>query len=109
MRQTLDWQPYYDLLYQDMNYRERLAAYAASGHERMQTDRFSEFCEEHLADLEQVTCDFLGSDRAKTVIREKVQTLFPEHEVESFTKHFWDRIQEWRSDVRSDETASTAQ
>ena len=35
-------------------------------------------------------------EKAKDAVRQKVTALFPAHEIEKFTEHFWDRIQEWR-------------
>lgn len=99
MRMSLDWEPYWEIMRQDLPYRDRLRAYAAIGHERMETDRFREFCDQHLGHLEAQTHEFFGSDLAKETIRLKVKALFPEHEVESFTEHFWDRIQRWRNDL----------
>lgn len=98
MPMTLDWEPYWEIMNQDLSYRERLAAYAAIGHKRMETDRFREFCDQHLGHLEEQTREFFGTDFARTTIQEKVRALFPEHEVESFTEHFWQRIQRWRDD-----------
>ena len=48
--------------------------------------------EEKLAIIEAL----FGTDFAKDAVRQKVTALFPAHEVEKFTEHFWDRIQEWR-------------
>ncbi|MEM7453326.1 MAG: hypothetical protein AAF456_03115 [Planctomycetota bacterium] len=93
---TLDWEPYFEIAREDMSYREKLAAYAAIGHKRMETDRFNEFCDQHLSNLEDVAREYLGTDGAKETIRKKVSALFPEHEVEEFTEHFWGRIQNWR-------------
>jgi hypothetical protein len=98
MRMNQNWEPYWKIMREEMPYRERLAAYAAIGHERMETDRFREFCDQHLGHLEEQTHEFFGSDLAKETIRQKVSALFPEHEVESFSEHFWDRIQRWRQD-----------
>ncbi len=98
MKLNLDWEPYWEILQQDLPYRERLAAYAAIGHKRMETDRFREFCDKHLVHLEESTHEFFGTDLARETIRQKVNALFPEHEVESFTEHFWGRIQRWRDD-----------
>lgn len=98
MRKTLDWQPYYDVLAEDLPFRERLSRYAAIGHERMETHRFNEFCEKHLDHLDQVTLDFFETRTARDAVRKKVAVLFPEHEVESFTELFWQRIQQWRQD-----------
>ena len=99
MRMCLDWEPYWEIMEQDLTYRERLSAYAAIGHQRMETDRFQEYCDQNLSDLEEQTHEFFGSELAKETIRGKVVALFPEHEVESFTEHFWERIQNWRNDL----------
>ena len=99
MRMNLDWEPYWEIMRQDLPYREKLAAYAAIGHRRMETDRFYEFCDHHLPHLEEQTYEFFGTDLAKETIRKKVGSLFPAHEVESFTEHFWERIQRWRNDL----------
>ena len=99
MKMCLDWEPYFAISRQDMPYREKLAAYAAIGHRRMETERFREFCDRHLSHLDDQAHKFFGTDSAKTIIRQKVAALFPEHEVESFTEHFWGRIQNWRNDL----------
>ena len=96
---NLDWEPYWKIMREEMPYREKLAAYAAIGHQRMETERFHEFCDQHLSHLEEHTYEFFGTELAKETIRRKVGSLFPAHEVESFTEHFWERIQRWRSDL----------
>ena len=60
---------------------------------------FQEFFAKNLTHLEEKTHDFFGTDLAKDTIRHKVAVLFPEHEVESFTEHFWNRIQNWRKSI----------
>ncbi|HMO13389.1 MAG TPA: hypothetical protein PKD64_06105 [Pirellulaceae bacterium] len=97
MRKTLDWDPYYEILEANLPYPERLTAYAAIGHKRMETERFQDFCDEHLGDIEGAAIEFFGTETAKTAIREKVRTLFPAHEVEEFTELFWQRVQAWRA------------
>lgn len=96
MRKTLDWEPYYAVVKKDLPYRERLRAYAAIAHERMETERFEEFCAKHLSHLDQLAVDFFATDRAKEIVREKVTALYPAHEIEKFTEHFFGLIQFWR-------------
>ena len=96
MRKTLDWEPYYAIARRDLPFREKLAAYAAVAHERLETDRFAEFCATHLGHLDDVARDFFGTDRAKDAVRQKVAALYPPREVEEFTEMFWNRIQAWR-------------
>lgn len=96
MRQNLDWQPYWDIAEGDLPYREKLSAYAAHAREHFDADRFSDFCDEHLAHLDQVSHDYFGSAPAKEAIGKKVRAVFPEHEWEEFTERFWSAIQIWR-------------
>ncbi|MCB9750977.1 MAG: hypothetical protein H6713_13395 [Myxococcales bacterium] len=93
---TLDWEPFFAVARKELPYRERLAGYAAIARERMQADRFAEFCHQHLAHLNEVTWEFFGGAQAKGFVRAKVAALFPEHEIEKFTEHFWGLIQFWR-------------
>ena len=98
MRQNLDWAPYYEIAEQDLPYREKLAAYATIARERLEADRFEAFCEQHLGQLDAVAVEYFGSDRAREAVRKKVQSLFPEHEWDEFTDHFWGRLQDWRAE-----------
>jgi len=96
MRKMVDWEPYFEIADTERSYREKLAAYAAIARERLEADRFEDFCETHLAHLDEVAWEFFGSDRAKEAVRLKVDSLFPDHEVEQFTEHFWGMLQFWR-------------
>ena len=80
--------------------RERVRAFAAIGHQRMETERFHEFCQRHLAHLDDVALEFFTSDAARNAVRAKVASLYPPHEVESFTELFWERIGRWRADYQ---------
>lgn len=96
MRKTLDWEPFFDVAKQELPYRERLRAYAAIANERMETARFQEFCHDHLRHLDEVVLDYFGSDRAREVVEQKVKALYPSHEVQQFTEHFYGLVQFWR-------------
>jgi hypothetical protein len=96
MRKTLDWQPFEDIRRRELPYRERLAAYAAVANERLETERFTEFCSKHLADLDEIAWEFFGTETARETIRRKVEAMFPSHEVEKFTEHYWGLISFWR-------------
>jgi hypothetical protein len=98
MRHNLDWAPYFEIAAQDLPYRERLARYADVARKRLEADRFEEFCARHLAHLDEVAWEFFGSAEAKEAFRGKVAQIFPPHEVEQFTEHFWNLVQRWRED-----------
>jgi len=96
MRRTLDWQPYYDVLDRDLPYRERLREYGKIARARLESDRFEEFCATHLAHFDELALEFFASDTARDAVRQKVEALFPAHEHDQFTDHFWGLIQFWR-------------
>lgn len=97
MRQNPDWQAFYDIAdLEDRTLRERLAAYAAIARERLEVDAFEEFSAKHLGHLDEVVWEYFAGDHAKNAVRAKVESLFPGHEHEKFTEHFWGLIQFWR-------------
>jgi hypothetical protein len=96
MPMNLDWEPYYKIAAKDLTYRERLAGYAKIAEQRLGAEPFQEFCEKHLSHLDEVAIEFFGTDLAKDAVHQKVVAMFPEHEVEQFTEHFWGLIQFWR-------------
>lgn len=100
LRHMPDWTPYFLVADTDMSYREKLTAYAEIARERFETDRFEEFCSKHLAQLDEVTWEYFETERAKEAVRRKVSVIFPAHEVEQFTEHFWGLIQFWRKTER---------
>ena len=96
VRWNLDWAPFFEIADSDEPFAEKLKKYARLAHERFESDRFVEFCAEHLPHVDEVAWEFFGSPRAKEAVRLKVEALFPAHEVEQFTEHFWGLIQFWR-------------
>jgi hypothetical protein len=96
MRMNQDWQPFWDIAAEDLQYRERLSRYGALAEEILEAERFEEFCSRHLAHLDEVAWEFFGTDEARAAVRKKVEAKFPEHEWDRFTEHFWGLIQFWR-------------
>ena len=96
MRKNLDWEPFFEIAAQEAPFKEKLAAYARLAHQRFESDRFVEFCATQLPHLDEEACEFFGSPVAKDAVHQKVAALFPAHEVEQFTEHFWGLIQYWR-------------
>src|SRR6185436_17925429 len=98
MRKTLDWDPYLEIAATSAPYSEKLTQYAAIARKRLEADRFEEFCAKHLGRLDEIAYEFFGTERAKDAVRQKVAALFPAHEIDQFTEHFWAAIQRWRQE-----------
>ena len=97
VRPTLDWEIFFAIARRELPLRDKLAAYARVARERLDAERFAEFCDQHLKQLDEVAADFFASTEAREAIRKKVAMLYPAHEVEPFTELFYSRIQDWRA------------
>jgi hypothetical protein len=97
MRHDREWLEFFATAGGIDDYGARLAALGRLAHERFETERFEEFCADNLADLDEVAHEYFGTDRAREIVRWKVNAVFPAHEVERFTDHFWGLIQFWRT------------
>jgi hypothetical protein len=99
MRRDFSWEPYYEIAAKkDLPYAEKLKAYGKLSRERLDADKFEDFCKTHLKNFDEVCWEFFGTEIAKDAIRKKVAALYPPHEVEQFTELFFNRVQQWRSD-----------
>ena len=96
---SLNWDPYFEIADGPGAFEEKLPQYAALADAHFDTARFQEFCAEHLGPLDEVAWEFFGTADARDAVHEKVGALFPEHEVEKFTEHFWGSIQSWRHET----------
>lgn len=102
MHANLNWRKYMRIADTDMPFEDKLAEYAKLALEYFDFERFNEFCEQHLGHLDEVAHEFFGSDVVHDAIRQKVESLYPEHEFDQFTELFWDRIQHWRTQSGAD-------
>lgn len=96
MKTDLDWHEYFTIADEDIPFEEKLEGYVALARKRFDVEAFEDFCETHLAHLDEVAHEFFGSDTVRDAIHQKVSALFPAHEIDEFTELFWDRVQEWR-------------
>ena len=92
----LNWQSYFEIADSDRSFAEKMEAYVQIAQKRMEADDFYEFCDQHLAHLDEVANEFFKSSIVHDAIRVKVESLFPANEVDQFTELFWNRVQSWR-------------
>lgn len=98
MRATLDWAPFFAIADKKWPTSKKIKAYGKIAREHFDTVNFQKFCDRHLANLDQVVNDYFGTEDARDAVRQKVTALFPAHEVEKFTEHFWNELQAWRAE-----------
>jgi hypothetical protein len=105
---NLDWEPFFQIARTDAPFRDKLRRYGAIARARLDEARFVEFCAKHLKDFDDVANEFFGTQEAKDAVRAKVAALFPAHEIEPFTEHFWSQIQTWRRDDAAARAGATS-
>lgn len=96
MKTDLQWHDYFAIADKDIPFDDKLAAYLKLARQHFDVDAFEDFCDTHLGHLDEVANEFFGTETVRDAIVQKVRALFPEHEVETFTELFWNRVQEWR-------------
>ncbi len=106
MHVNLDWAPYFQIAEKDWPYRKKVAGYAKLAREHFDAEKFEQFCARHLAHLDEVVHAHFGTDAAREAVRSKVAALFPAHEVDAFTEHFWSQIQLWREADQAEREAA---
>ena len=79
-----------------IDYEDKLVKYDEIAREFYDTDAFVKWNEENLGDLDTLALEFFGTPKFKTIVRSKVASLYPEHEVDTFTNHFFGMVQFWR-------------
>jgi len=95
MRLNQNWEPYFDIADTDLPFEEKLIRYDALARDYFDIDQFNEFCDTHLTDLDEVALNFFQTKRFKDIVRTKVAALYPKHEIEEFTNHFYGLVQFW--------------
>ncbi len=82
----------------DRSYGERLSGYRDLADRYFELDRYREFCDKHLSNVDAVVYDWVTSDEFRSLLRETVRAMFPVHEHEKFLAHFGGLIDAWIRD-----------
>ena len=93
---SLDWDRFFAAYDPALPADEQLARYDAIALEYFDATAFNDFCATHLKDLDAIAHEFFGTERFREITRAKVAALYPPHEVERFTDHFFGMVQLWR-------------
>ncbi len=92
----LETQKYFDIADDpERTYDEKLAGYLALADAHFESDRYREWCAEHLPHLEEQVHDWVTSDDFDRLLRDTVAATYPPHEHEQFLAHFRGLIGLW--------------
>jgi hypothetical protein len=84
----------------DLSYEEKLAGYRKLADSQLEVDRYREFCDRHLAHIDELSVAWVESPEFDRIIVETVRNTFPAHEHEQFIAHFRGLLAAWAHDQR---------
>jgi hypothetical protein len=82
----------------DLSYKEKLDTYGELADEHFDVQRYEEFCEQHLAHVDEVMAEYVTSAEFDELLTETVRKAFPEHEHDQFIPHYRGLLAAWASD-----------
>jgi hypothetical protein len=85
----------------DLTYEEKLASYRVLADRQLEVERYREFCERHLAHVDEVSVAWVESPEFDRIIVDTVRNTFPAHEHEQFIAHFRGLLAAWAHDQRA--------
>ncbi len=97
----LSTRAYFDIADSDRTYEEKLDAYLDLADAYFETDRYADWCAEHLPHLDEAVHDWVTGDEFDRLLRETVQATYPAHEQDQFMAHFRGLIGLWADDQTS--------
>jgi hypothetical protein len=97
----LDTEKYFEIADREgLTYADRLNEYRKLADRQLDVDRYQEFCARHLADVDEITVDWVESDDFDRLLIRTVVSTYPEHEREMFLGHLRGLLQLWAHDQR---------
>jgi hypothetical protein len=81
-----------------LSYTEKLGEYRRLADEYFDTQRYEEFCAQHLANVDEIVYGWVTSEEFRSLLRETVRAMYPVHEHEKFLAHFGGLIDAWVHD-----------
>ena len=97
----LSTRAYFDVADSDRTYEEKLDAYLDLADAYFETERYADWCSEHLPHLDEAVHEWVTGDDFDRLLRETVQATYPPHEQEQFLAHFRGLVGLWADDQTS--------
>jgi hypothetical protein len=86
---------------EDLSYDEKLGAYARLADAYFDLERYREFCDRHLASLDELVLEYVEGPDFDRVLVDTVTSTFPPHEHEHFVAHYRGLLGLWARDERA--------
>ena len=100
MRVGMDPDPWNAIADAGGSYEERLEGYRRLADDYFELDAYEEFCDRHLAHLDEAMVEYVDSDDFDGLLVDTVQRTFPAYEHEKFVAHYRGLLGAWVTDQR---------
>jgi hypothetical protein len=84
-----------------LDYLAKLGAYQRLADQHFDTDRYREFCEAALPNLDEMVLEWVDSSEFSTLLTSTIQQTYPPHEWDKFEGHFGGLTRMWVKDEQS--------
>jgi hypothetical protein len=85
----------------DLEYADKLREYRRLADDYFDTQRYVEFCEKHLPEIDEVMVDYIESPEFDSILVDTVRATFPAHEHDRFVPHYRGLLAAWARDERA--------
>ncbi len=85
----------------DLSYEEKLAEYGKLADDHFQTERYYEFLEKQIPEVDEVMVGYIDSGEFDDLLVQTVRSTFPAHEHEHFIAHYRGLMEMWVKDQAS--------
>ena len=82
----------------DLPYEEKLAEYGKLADEHFQAERYHEFLQKHIPEVDEVMLAYIDSHEFDDLLIETVKATFPPHEHDHFIAHYRGLMEMWVKD-----------
>jgi hypothetical protein len=101
MRIDLTTKRYYEIADRDdLSYEEKLAEYGALADRFFDTERYREFCDKQLGEIDNEVAAYISSPEFDKLLVETVTATFPAHEHDLFVEHYRGLLKAWVNDQK---------
>ncbi|GAB3585912.1 ATP-grasp domain-containing protein [Calidifontibacter terrae] len=94
----VDVDPWFKIADADTPYEDKLVAYQKLSDDHFETEKYRDFVESSLGDVDEMVLDWVLSDEFDRLLVETVKSTYPEHEHERFLAHFRGLTGLWAKD-----------
>ena len=100
-RTQVDTGPWFEVSDDEsLDYEGKLAAYQRLADEYFETDRYREFCDAALPDIDEMVLEWVDSEDFRKMLTSTIQQTYPPHEWDRFEAHFGGLLGMWVGDER---------